>query len=161
MTTQTAHSLDVGPQALVLVDLQCALLEGEEAVPDARSLRKAVETQLEKARTAGCLVIHLQNDGAVGAPDEAGTVGWQLALPVEPNEPVLRKEEDDGFDGTALEQLLLDAGAEHVSVGGVNSEMRVAASARGALAPELLPPLLDHRDPLARGRSPWLRPSAA
>jgi len=71
-------------------------------------------------------------------------------LPVEPNEPVFRKEEDDGFDGTALEQLLLDAGAEHVSVCGVNSEMRAAA-------PELLPPLLDHRDPLARGRSPWLR----
>lgn len=100
MTIQTTDSGDGGPQELVLVDLQRTFVEGDAAVPDAQSVLEAVNTQPEKARAAGSPLIHLQNDGAVGAPDEVGKVGWRLALPVEPNEPVRRKEEDDVFAGT-------------------------------------------------------------
>ncbi|MDQ3103679.1 MAG: isochorismatase family protein [Actinomycetota bacterium] len=46
---------------------------------------------------------------------------------------VLRKTEVDGFAGTDLESLLRDKGVSHLSVCGVNSEMCVAATARGAL----------------------------
>ena len=44
------------------------------------------------------------------------------------------KEVDDGFVGTGLEALLREAGVTSLAVDGIQSEMRVAATSRGALA---------------------------
>lgn len=119
--------------ALIVVDMQRAFVLGDNAVPDAASLREAVGRQLATARAAGCLVVHLQNDGAPGQPDAPGTEGWRLVADVLPGEHVVRKLHDDGFDGTELETLLSQASVRTLSVCGVMSEMCVAATARGAL----------------------------
>ncbi|WP_031073753.1 isochorismatase family protein [Streptomyces sp. NRRL S-118] len=123
-------------QALLLVDVQTAFVAGAEAVPDAARLLRHSRDLLDRARTSGALVVHLQNDGPRGAADEPGTPGWELFLPVEDHgrEVVVRKTEDDGFDGTALGALLDRAGVRAVAVCGVMSEMCVAATARAALA---------------------------
>jgi nicotinamidase-related amidase len=123
-------------QALLLVDLQRAFVSGAEAVPDAARLLRHARDLLARARSGGALVVHLQNDGPPGAADEPGTAGWELFLPVEEHgrEAVVRKTEDDGFDGTALGALLDGAGVRAVAVCGVMSEMCVAATARTALA---------------------------
>ncbi|MFI6104208.1 isochorismatase family protein [Streptomyces sp. NPDC051310] len=123
-------------QALLLVDLQRAFVSGAEAVPDAARLLRHIRDLLARARSGGALVVHLQNDGPPGAADEPGTPGWELFLPVEEHgrEAVVRKTEDDGFDGTALGALLDGAGVGAVAVCGVMSEMCVAATARTALA---------------------------
>ncbi|MFF9867024.1 isochorismatase family protein [Streptomyces sp. NPDC013953] len=123
-------------QALLLVDVQTAFVSGAEAVPDAARLLRHSRDLLDRARTSGALVVHLQNDGPPGAADEPGTPGWELFLPVEDHgrEVVVRKTEDDGFDGTALGALLDRAGVRAVAVCGVMSEMCVAATARAALA---------------------------
>ena len=120
-------------QALVVVDMQCAFVVGEHAVPDAGPLRTAVDRQLENARAAGCLVVHLRNDGAPGAPDAPGTDGWQLVSDVAPGERVVSKTKDDGFAETDLEAILRGAEVSRLSICGVMSEMCVAATARGAL----------------------------
>lgn len=119
--------------ALVIVDLQRAFIVGEHAVPDARRLLTAVNGQLEQARAAGCLVVHLQNHGAPGAPDARGTDGWHLANPVAAGELVLSKTQDDGFAETDLEAILRGVEASRLSVCGLLSEMCVAATARAAL----------------------------
>ncbi|MFE3251982.1 isochorismatase family protein [Streptomyces sp. NPDC059209] len=126
----------VAVQALVVVDVQRAFFGGEGAVPGARVVREAVEGMLGRAREAGALVVHLQNDGAAGADDEAGTAGWELALAVVEGdrEAVVRKEHDDGFAGTSLGGLLVGAGVKGIAVCGVMSEMCVSATARTALA---------------------------
>ncbi|MFJ8585260.1 isochorismatase family protein [Streptomyces sp. NPDC093595] len=130
----TDHTAPV--QALLLVDLQRAFVSGAEAVPDAARLLRHSRDLLARARAGGALVVHLQNDGPPGAADEPGTSGWELSLPVEEHgrEAVVRKTEDDGFDGTALGALLDGAGVRAVAVCGVMSEMCVAATARTALA---------------------------
>ncbi|MFE1776074.1 isochorismatase family protein [Streptomyces sp. NPDC059008] len=122
-------------EALLLVDLQSAFVAGDEAVPDAARVLDRSRDLLARARAAGALVVHLQNDGAPGTVDEPHTPGWELQLPVEPGprEVVVRKTEDDGFEGTALGALLADAGVQALAVGGVLSEMCVAATARTAL----------------------------
>lgn len=120
--------------ALIVVDLQRGLLEGPEAVPDAASVLVAATTLLDAAREAGALVVHLQNDGAVGAPDEPGTPGWELWQVPRPGEPVLRKTADDPFAETDLESVLRQADARRVVVCGLLAEMCVAATARGALS---------------------------
>lgn len=82
-------------------------------------------------------MIHLQNDGPPGALDEVNTPGWMLASQPRADEPVIRKRVDDGFVGTDLEQVLRGHAASTLVLCGVQSEMCVAATARGALARHL------------------------
>lgn len=126
--------MSIEAQAVVVVDLQRAVVAGDAALPAADALSAAVASQLGRARAAGALVVHLQHDGAAGSFDEPGTAGWELALPALPGERVLRKTGDDGFDGTDLEDLLRAAGVATVSICGAMSEMCVAATGRAALA---------------------------
>lgn len=121
--------------ALLVVDLQTAFVAGDTPVPDAHRLLDRVERLVRRARAAGALVVHLQNDGPAGEPDEPHTPGWELYLPVStgPAETVIRKTEDDGFESTTLEDRLTAAGVTSLAVCGVMSEMCVLATARRAL----------------------------
>ncbi|MEW1631557.1 isochorismatase family protein [Streptomyces sp. NPDC089173] len=121
--------------ALLVVDLQTAFVAGDTPVPDAHRLLDRVDGLVRRARAAGALVVHLQNDGPAGEPDEPHTPGWELHLPVAdgPAETVIRKTEDDGFESTTLEDRLTAAGVTSLAVCGVMSEMCVLATARRAL----------------------------
>ncbi|WP_234433682.1 cysteine hydrolase family protein [Streptomyces rimosus] len=125
-------------EALIVVDVQSAFFEGEEAVPHAAAVQERLEDLVDRARSAGALIVHLQNDGAPGTSDEPGTKGWELHLPVipGPREVVIRKTEDDGFHETPLGDLLTGAGVRSLVVCGVMSEMCVLATARTALERE-------------------------
>ncbi|MEN2420374.1 cysteine hydrolase family protein [Streptomyces rimosus] len=125
-------------EALIVVDVQSAFFEGEGAAPHAAAVQKRLEDLVDRARAAGALIVHLQNDGAPGMSDETGTKGWELHLPVVPGprEVVIRKTEDDGFHETPLGDLLTGAGVRSLVVCGVMSEMCVLATARSALERE-------------------------
>jgi streptothricin hydrolase len=123
-------------QALVIIDMQSAFLDGVQAVPAASRLIDTVEHLLVTARSARALVVHIQHDGGAGAPDEVGTAGWLLHLTVEQgtNECVIRKTSDDAFADTNLAELLVDRGVRRLVICGLLSEMCVSATARTALA---------------------------
>ncbi len=121
-------------EALIVVDVQRAFVCGPGAIPGASRLTAAVDLLITRARDAGALVIHLQNDGAAGSVDEPGSPGWALVSEPRADEPVVRKHEDDGFRGTGLEALLRAREAGTVVVCGVQSEMCVAATARGVMS---------------------------
>ncbi len=123
-------------EALILVDIQSAFVAGEDAVPDAARVLDRSRGLLARARAAGALVVHLQNDGEPGTVDAPHTPGWELHLPVAPGprETVVRKAQDDGFEGTALGDLLEAADVGGLAICGVLSEMCVSATARTALA---------------------------
>jgi nicotinamidase-related amidase len=80
--------------------------------------------------------VHVQNDGPPGSKYEPGTHRWAIHPNVAPlpSEPVVNKTVDDGFDGTTLEELLRTRGVDRIAVAGVQSEMCVSATIRGALA---------------------------
>ncbi|MFD4377369.1 isochorismatase family protein [Streptomyces sp. NPDC058486] len=121
---------------LIVVDVQSAFVTGDGAVPDAARLVDRTAGLIARARAAGALVVHLQNDGPPGGEDEPHTPGWELHHPVEPGpaELVLRKPHDDGFQETGLGDVLTGHGTRAVAVCGVMSEMCVQATARTALA---------------------------
>lgn len=120
----------------MLIDVQRGFVEGGSAVPDATGLVARLTILLHCARRAGALVVHLQNNGSAGQPDEPGTDTWQLALGVmeDDQEVVVSKQEDDGFAGTPLGDLLAAWGVTRLVVAGLTSEMCVSATARSALA---------------------------
>lgn len=122
--------------ALVIIDAQQGLLEGEHAVPNSATVIKRLWTLLDKARTAGALVIHLQNDGEPGALDEPNTPGWSIHPRLSPTveERVIRKTGDDGFGNPDLMDVFKRNGVKRIAVAGLLSEMCVSATVRGGLA---------------------------
>ncbi len=118
---------------LILVDLQAGFVDGPHAVAGAGGLVVAAGDLLDRARQAGSLVIHLQNDGEPGTPDQPGTPGWELHLKPDEGEPVIRKSSDDGFEGTHLGAMLDSHQIRRLAITGLLSEMCVSATARTAL----------------------------
>ncbi|MFS8048273.1 isochorismatase family protein [Rhizobium sp. BR 314] len=119
--------------ALVVVDVQSAFVQGAEAVPGHEVLLSMISVLLTEARSAGAPVIFLQNDGEPGAVDEPLQAGWELHFPHLPGESVIRKVGDDGFEDTDLEDILEASDVHDLVICGVLSEMCVAATARAAL----------------------------
>ncbi|MBW0115489.1 isochorismatase family protein [Pseudonocardia abyssalis] len=97
-------------QALLVVDVQTGSVCDEQLTVPRRLLGAA--------RRTGALVVHLRHDGPAGAPDETGTPGWRLHLPVGGGEPVLGRTGEDGFAGTDLAALLEARGVRRVAVCG-------------------------------------------
>ncbi len=121
--------------ALLVVDVQRALVEGPQSVAGAEAFLDRWRRALGVARDAGVPVVHLQDDGRdPGSLIPRGTPGWELVLDVAVGEQVVAKAHDDGFDGTDLDALLRSRGAARPCVVGIQSEMCVAGTARGALA---------------------------
>jgi nicotinamidase-related amidase len=121
--------------ALLIIDAQQGLLDGEAAIPNTRVVIDRIATLLATARSAGALVVHLQNDGAPGTIDEPETTGWFIHPRVAPkwDELVLRKTGDDGFEGTKLETVLARNHTTRIAVVGLLSEMCISATVRSAL----------------------------
>lgn len=121
--------------ALLIIDAQQGLLDSEAAIPNARVVVERLVALLAAARSAGALIVHLQNDGAPGTIDEPETTGWLFHPRVTPKtgEVVLRKTGDDGFEGTELETILARRHVTRIAVAGLLSEMCVSATVRGAL----------------------------
>ncbi|HEX6148918.1 isochorismatase family protein [Nocardioides sp.] len=118
--------------ALLVVDVQRALVMGDHAVPEAAAFLDRLAAVLAAARGGGATVIHLQDHG--DRLITHGTDPWHLALPAFEGEVVLEKPHDDGFEGTDLEAVLRESGAHRICVVGIQSEMCVAATARTAMA---------------------------
>lgn len=124
---------DLRADAVVVVDVQRALVSGAQAVADAEAHLRRWSSLLERARAAGVPVVHLQYDGAHDPRVSRGTPGWELVLPVAAGDVVMAKDHDDGFLDTRLETLLRDLGVTRPCLVGLQSEMCVAATARAAM----------------------------
>jgi streptothricin hydrolase len=121
-------------RALMLIDVQRNMLEAPTPVPSAAPIRDALQDLLLGARQAGALVIHVQNDGSPGDPDEPGTDGWQLVFPAASGELIVRKDQPDTFAADpALAAELAAQEITEVVIAGMQSNYCVAESSRGAL----------------------------
>lgn len=119
--------------ALIVVDVQYAFVTGPDVVPGHARLVAMVEILLAQARSAGAPIIFLQNDGPPGSVDDPSQPGWALYFSPQLHETVLRKDQDDGFDGTDLDEILAARGVRSLAICGLLSEMCVAATARAAI----------------------------
>jgi len=123
-----------GVTALLLLDTQRNMLEGETAVVHPSDVMRVLRRMLADARSSGAPVIHVQHCGDPGAVDEPGTEGWEIhpSLAPRPEERIVQKRKPNAFDGTELERMLEALGVSRLVVGGMQSEMCVAATCRAA-----------------------------
>jgi nicotinamidase-related amidase len=122
-------------EALFLVDVQRNMLEGDGAVPAAHEIRERLEGLLNRAREAGAVLVHVQNDGGEGDPDLPGTEGWELVFAPAPDEIVVSKQQPDTFaSNPKLASDLRAHGVDRLLIAGMQSEFCVSATAQGGKA---------------------------
>ncbi|HMO59998.1 MAG TPA: cysteine hydrolase family protein, partial [Roseiflexaceae bacterium] len=118
--------------ALLVIDMQIGLLEGERPVYHAAPLIERIHRLSEHARSAAIPVIYVQDDdvGPVGEP------GWQLhpALAVPADAMILRKKYADSFYHTPLQDLLGDLGVTALVVAGCATDACIEMTCRRAVS---------------------------
>ena len=117
--------------ALLLVDVQRNMLLPPEPVPDADVVAVAIQDVLDRARSAGAVVVHIRNNGAQGDPDAPGVPGWELVHEVGDGEHIVDKSRPDAFADTALAELIPASAV--VVVAGMQSEYCVRETSLSAL----------------------------
>ena len=131
--------------ALMVLDAQRNMLEGDDPVAGAAQIRVALQGLLSAARAARATVVHVQNDGPADAPDAPHTPGWELVFPVADDDLVVRKDQADAFAAHPdLGETLRGRGVDRLVVAGMQSGFCVEATCRGGLA-------LGHAVVLAQG----------
>ncbi|MFC4562553.1 isochorismatase family protein [Nocardiopsis mangrovi] len=119
--------------ALLLINVQRNMLEGETPIPRAASVAPALRSLLDHARAAGAPTVHVHDDDPAGQPDAPHPHGWGPVFRVLPWEPVVRASGPDAFSGTRLASILQELGVHRLVVAGLRSEDRIAATGHAAL----------------------------
>lgn len=120
------------PSALLIVDVQRALTEGESACHETAPVIERINALARRARAAGATVVFIQHENV--APFVHGSTGWELAqgLHTEPGDLRLRKTTPDAFQRTQLQVLLDERGVTELVICGMQSEFCVDTTTRRA-----------------------------
>ncbi len=119
---------------LILIDCQKTYTTGVMALDGVQAALDEAATLLERARSAGIPVIHIQHSDGPGSlydiDGESGAIVEQVA-PRE-GEPVVIKQYPNSFVQTDLEERLKAIGASNLVLAGFMTHMCVNSTARGA-----------------------------
>ncbi|HSW05951.1 cysteine hydrolase family protein [Aquabacterium sp.] len=121
--------------ALLVIDVQAALFEGERRPGDASAVIARINSLAERARSAQVPVIYVQHERE-DTPLAEGSPGWALARELQPAtlDVRLRKTTPDAFLHTRLEPLLQEHDIQHLVICGYASEFCVDTTTRRAAA---------------------------
>ena len=122
-------------QALVVIDVQQGLCEGEGQAWQFAQVIDRINLVASKARQAGVPVIFVQHEGRSGYLSH-GSREWQLAdgLVSETNDIRIRKTTPDAFLQTELQKNLDALGVNELVICGMHTEFCVDTTTRRALA---------------------------
>ena len=123
------------PTALLIIDVQHALCDGEYAAFEADRVIAKINVVSQRVRESGGLVVVIQHE----SPDGALTYnskGWQLGngLVTTPTDIFVRKTATDSFHNTLLHATLQKHGITQLIICGMQSEFCVDTTTRRALA---------------------------
>lgn len=123
----------VPKQALLLIDIQQAMFGPEEVCHAPEGTLANARDLLNRARTAGVPVFHVQHCEAEGsfAPKSSG---WQIRPEVAPlaSEPVTEKWACSAFYKTDLDQRLREGGIGRLVIAGLQTEFCIDTACRVA-----------------------------
>jgi nicotinamidase-related amidase len=121
--------------ALLIIDVQEALCTGKWAMADIDRVVDRINPLAEKIRAAGGIVVLVQHEEP-DSPLQPEAPGWRVYHRVEtrPEDFRVRKASSDAFHQTELLGLLAAQGIDRLVICGLQSELCVDSTVRGALA---------------------------
>jgi nicotinamidase-related amidase len=124
----------LGDSALVMIDCQNTYTRDVMALDGVAAALDEAAALLERARSAGVPIIHIQHDEGEGTPYDIRAEIGQIVDRVAPqgDEPVIVKHFPDSFVQTDLDDRLKAAGARNLVLAGFMTHMCVNSTARGA-----------------------------
>lgn len=138
-TLRELSSLPVEPvrladSALVLIDCQNTYTQGVMELDGVQAALDETAALLDRARTAGIPVIHVQHDDGPGSLYDIGADIGAIVDRVAPrgDEPVIVKQFPNSFVQTDLNERLTALGASNLVLAGFMTHMCVNSTARGA-----------------------------
>ena len=134
LTGLPAQPESLASSALVLIDCQNTYTRGVMELEGVQAALDQAEHLLDRARTAGIPIIHIQHDAGPGSPydirDEIGAIVDRVAP--RGDEPVVVKNYPNSFVGTDLDEQLKGLKAQNLVLAGFMTHMCVNSTARGA-----------------------------
>lgn len=138
-TLRTLVGLPVEPtrlaeSTLILIDCQNTYTRGVLELDGVQPALDEVAALLERARTAGSPIIHIQHDAGTGSPYDIDAESGAIVERVAPRagEPVVIKRYPNAFVETDLDAHLKASGAGNLVLAGFMTHMCVNSTARGA-----------------------------
>lgn len=129
-----AEPAALADSALILIDCQNTYTRGVMELEGVQAALDETATLLDRARTAGIPIIHIQHSDGPGSlydiEGESGAIVAQVA-PRE-GEPVVVKQYPNSFVGTDLDERLKALDATNLVLAGFMTHMCVNSTARGA-----------------------------
>jgi nicotinamidase-related amidase len=119
---------------LVMIDCQNTYTEGVMALDGVSDALDEAAKLLQRARTAGIPIVHIQHDSGVGSPYDVRAEIGQIVDQVAPqgSETVIVKQFPDAFVQTELHDRLQAGSAHNLLLAGFMTHMCVNSTARGA-----------------------------
>lgn len=119
---------------LVLIDCQNTYTEGVLELDGVQDALDEAAVLLERARSAGAPIIHIQHDDGPGSLYDIGGHTGAIVDRVAPldTEPVVVKNYPNSFVQTELQDRLISLGKQNLVLAGFMTHMCVNSTARGA-----------------------------
>ncbi|WP_370330809.1 cysteine hydrolase family protein [Mycolicibacterium hippocampi] len=126
--------VSLADSALILIDCQNTYTRGVMELEGVQPALDEAAALLERARTAGIPVIHIQHDDGPGSLYDVDGESGAIVAQVAPRdaEPVVIKNYPNSFVKTELDGLLKTVDASHLVLAGFMTHMCVNSTARGA-----------------------------
>ncbi len=123
-------------QALLVVDAQVSMFEGDWPVYAAEETLTCLEALVAYARAVGMPVIFVQHNSGADDIFFPGTPGWEIAPRLAPQtgEAVVQKTTGNAFFETDLAQQLAAHDVDALLICGMQSDECINATVRGAVA---------------------------
>ncbi len=120
--------------ALVMIDCQNTYRQGLMQLDGVEAALDEAQRLLERARSLGIPIIHIQHDAGPGSPYDIREELGQIADKVKPRpgEPLIVKNYPNSFVQTDLHERLQKLGISNLVLAGFMTHMCVNSTARGA-----------------------------
>ncbi|MDF3076065.1 MAG: hypothetical protein K0S54_3732 [Alphaproteobacteria bacterium] len=119
--------------ALVIIDVQQGMFALPYRLHDGEKIVERLSAVLHRARTKGRPIFHVRHEGAGGFERDAP--GWFHHQAVAPRdgEVIIDKRRSSAFHETDFHARLQSAGIDHLVIGGMQTQMCVESTVRGAV----------------------------
>ncbi|HKP44356.1 cysteine hydrolase family protein [Mycobacterium sp.] len=126
--------VSLAESTLILIDCQNTYTHGVMELEGVQAALDEVEILLDRARSAGIPIIHVQHDDGPGSLYDIEGESGAIVSRVAPHngEPVVVKNYPNSFVQTDLDDVLKTANASNLVLAGFMTHMCVNSTARGA-----------------------------